>query len=100
MDEGLSYSEKTCPYCGKGFIVNSPSDWVFKRNFHGADRMFCSWSCVRAWDVKRGTKAERRERIIAALNEGMDVDEICKKLEVDRSNVVYWKNKLGGKDDG
>ena len=100
MSDGLEYSEKQCHRCGKLFIVHSAKDWVFKRNIKG-DKFFCSWSCLRKWEDGRGSKADRRERIIESLLAGMPVDEICKKLDVDTTNVLYWKKRvLPGEKDG
>jgi len=93
MDD-LLYKERKCYKCGKHFIVPSPEEWVFKRRINNYPKYFCSWSCIRKYDMNQGTKAERQEKIINALEAGSSVEEICKKFDVDRHNVVYWQRKL------
>jgi len=61
---------------------------------HGGNRYFCSWGCLRLWDAQRGTKGERREKMIQAIKDGLTVNEIAELLQIDKSTIVYWKNKL------
>ena len=90
----FAYREKKCLECGKKFIVQSVDDYVYKRWCNGQDRYFCSWSCVRKWDAEREPKTLRRDRIIDGLKDGLSIAEICNRYGVDRSNVVYWRDKL------
>ena len=90
----FAYKEKECHMCGKKFIVQSPDQYVYKRLFGRNEKYFCSWGCLRKWEATRGSKVTRRDKIIDALKDGMSVKEICYKFDVDRTNVVYWQNKL------
>lgn len=90
----LMYKERKCHKCGKLFIASSPEEWVYKRRINNYPKYFCSWKCLRDYDKNHGTKAERQEKIIRALEDGIPVEEICKKLDVDRSNVTYWQRKM------
>ena len=92
MNVELEFHEKQCARCGKEFIGNL--DWAYKIGKRYNAIMFCSWSCLRAYEKERGSKIDRREKIINALRRGKQVDEIAKELHVDRTNVVYWQKKL------
>ena len=96
MSDCDSYNERKCYRCGKVFIVHDPSDWVFRRYLHGTDRFFCSWSCIKAFEEGRGTKTQRREKVIAMLKDGLTVSEVCKLSGMDRTNVIYWEKKIRG----
>lgn len=91
---GLDYAEKKCVVCGKRFVVYDPNEYVFKRHISGTDRYFCSWSHIREFDKNRGSKGDRREKIISMLNEGKSVDEVSKTLHAEKSCVRYWQRKL------
>ena len=100
MSNADSYNERKCYHCGKVFIVHDPSDWVFRRYLHGTDRFFCSWSCFKAFEEGRGTKTERREKVIQALKDGLSVNEVCRLTGMARKNVMYRARKIrGGKHD-
>jgi len=93
--DNTGYNEKSCARCGKPFIVHS--EWAFKRVANGR-KYFCSYKCMREWENERGSKAERRERIIQAINDGLTTNEIVSLLNVDHSAVNYWRRKLGNDD--
>ena len=90
----FAYQEKKCGRCGREFIIHDPEDYVFKRHLRGGYQYFCSWSCLRRWEAQRGSKTERRDRIIQALKDGLTVKEICELVKVDMSSVIYWKKKM------
>ena len=99
MNKDLTFKERECWRCGKQFIVHNADEWVFRREVRRRDRLFCSWSCVKAFDREKGSKADRRDKIIEALKDGLSVNEVVNMLDADRAKVVYWKNKLEeGKD--
>ena len=94
MNNFFSEQEKKCGRCGKEFLATS--EWVYKKGC----KYYCSWGCYRAGEKSKETPAERREKIIQAINDGLNVNEIATLLGVDKSMVVYWQNKLGrAKDD-
>ena len=41
-----------CDFCGHEFYYYNRGDWAYKRNTNGRVRMFCKWSCMRAYDKK------------------------------------------------
>lgn len=95
-DIETGYNERKCYRCGKQFIIHDPADWVFKRMLHGADKFFCSWSCLKRFEEERGTKTERREKVIAMLRDGISVAQVAKITGMDRTNVAYWERKIRG----
>lgn len=94
-----SYIEKKCARCGRPFIVHDPSEYVFRRYVSGADKFFCSWSCLRMWDALRGTKADRRGRIQQAIRDGLSTNEICDLVGADKTTVLYWRKKMEEEQD-
>lgn len=54
---------ETCPICGKDKFVPDCETWVYTRwvkegkNF--TRRYFCSWSCVRKYDIKHDEDMEK-----------------------------------------
>jgi len=99
MKKDPLFNERKCWRCGKPFIVHSYNEWAFRREVKHYDRLFCSWSCMKTFDREKGSKVDRRDRIIEALKDGLSVNEIVNMLDADRAKVVYWKNKLEeGKD--
>lgn len=42
---------RTCPMCGKEFYVPS-SDWAYQNQYKHITNYFCSWKCLRAWNLK------------------------------------------------
>ena len=92
MNVDLEFHEKKCARCGKEFIGGL--DWAYRTGKGYNAQLFCSWSCLRAWEKNKEGKADRREKIIQAINEGKPADVIAKELHVDRTRVVYWQKKL------
>ena len=89
--------EKQCALCGKEFIVHD--EWAYRSNKCDGAMLFCSWSCLQAWRENRGSKAERREKLIQAINDGLTTSEICKLLNEEPRNILYWRKKLEGEKD-
>lgn len=52
---------KTCPICGKDFIVLYPQQYTYKRGGQHHLKYFCSYSCIRAYDNKKNKKGEEKE---------------------------------------
>ena len=95
--EPLVGVEKVCPVCGKIFMYYTAGGWVYQRSGRLKTYTFCSWSCLRAFDRTRSsTKIESRERIIQAIQDGLNDKEIATLLDVDKTRVAYWRKKLEG----
>ena len=62
-----SYAERKCSRCGKIFIFHP--EWVYRISPTDTTRIFCSWSCLQAFRNERGTKADRRDKIIQAIKD-------------------------------
>jgi len=87
------FHERYCSRCGKEFIWNP--DWVFRDGKSDAAPVFCSWSCLQAYKRSRpSSKAERRERVIQAILDGLTITEICALLNEEAAYVWYWKKKM------
>ena len=92
-----SYSERKCSRCGKVFIFHP--EWVYRISPTDTTRIFCSWSCLQAFRNERGTKTDRRDKIIQAIKDGLSTNEICKLLNEQARTVWYWRKKLEGEKD-
>ena len=44
--------EHKCGTCKKWFLITDLSQWVYKRPYKGRTKLFCSWTCMRAFDRK------------------------------------------------
>lgn len=71
--------DKKCPECGKGFFVQWPHLWRYARREGPRIKYFCSYTCVRAYDNKKGekkvakriiTKEQEQEAVRIALDGG------------------------------
>lgn len=45
-----------CPVCKKTFYCSNRGEWAYKRNFHDSVKIFCRWSCMRAFDREEGSQ--------------------------------------------
>ena len=88
------FHTRICAQCGKEFIIQCPDEYAFKRYKSRSLIAFCSWSCMRAFEKKGGSKAERREKIIQAIYDGLSNAEIFKLLGEEPGKVDYWRRKL------
>ena len=62
-DGDLLFREKKCPQCGKKFYQQS-SSWAYRKYIGPAEKVFCSWKCVREWEKgHKETLRERKERM-------------------------------------
>lgn len=81
---------KRCRVCGKEFVVLYPNLWAYKiPHPNSRDDWFCSWSCMRADEKKRGEKNyimrlsdEQRQRAVEIALEGGNPREYLEKLGV------------------
>lgn len=53
--------QSTCKQCGRLFFIPCYTDYVYKRD----KLVFCSWSCMRAYDRARELKKEKRREYYA-----------------------------------
>ena len=84
--------ERNCHICGKEFLINP--DWVYKHGSGNTLRWFCSWKCLRSYESKQMTKAEKHEAMQRMLEAGKSIKEVAETLNVDSRSVYYWKHKL------
>ena len=89
-----TYRDRKCPVCGKKFCVLYPDEWVYKRGGRDCGVFLCSWTCMRKHDANKKPAWVRRDRIIQALQDGLNPKEIAMMLDEDLSKVWYWKKKL------
>lgn len=89
-----SYREKECACCGKTFIIQSVDDYVYKRFCAHGQKFFCSWTCFRKTEKGTESKADRREKIIQAIRDGLTNREIYALLGEDSAKVDYWRKKI------
>ena len=54
---------------------------------------------MRAFEKKSGTKAQRREKIIQAIRDGLTNAEIFTLLGEEPTKVDYWRKKLEKEND-
>lgn len=86
------FRERVCPVCKARFIPTG--EWVYKKYYGNSERIFCSWKCLRKTEVERGTKIDRRERIIQAIRDGLTNSEIALLLEEKGTTISYWRKKV------
>ena len=85
-------TERKCPICHKVFIKHD--GWVYERKIASKTRSYCSWGCLRQWEITHGTKIDRRDKIIQAIHDGLSNREIASLLEEDMTKINYWRKKL------
>ena len=87
--------ERKCPVCGKVFILVDEG-WAYRRIQGHKAMYFCSWGCLCKYERTRPKKVaiEQREDLIRMLKEGKGISEIVRTLGVDRSKVIYWKERV------
>lgn len=93
----LDLHERICPVCKKEFIGSQT--WVYKKTSGNCEKVFCSWGCLRRYENGLPSRAERRDRIIQAINDGLNDAEIAMLLNESRGRVYYWRKKLEGKNN-
>lgn len=54
-----SYSEYSCPVCGKDFTCYEQGQWAYRGTFDGKPMIFCSWKCIQE---KRHRQKEKRRK--------------------------------------
>ena len=93
MTDELKLREKKCVRCGK-ILIARDDDYAYKRNIDHKLQYFCSWHCLRDWEIERGTKIARRERIQQAIRDGLTTSEIAVLLTENRATIDYWRRKM------
>ena len=48
----LDMPKACCDSCGKVIYYYNRGEWAYKRNVNGRTKLFCKWSCMRAYDKK------------------------------------------------
>ena len=92
MDD-LQQREKKCPICGKEFYPTP--EWAFKKWRNKVLNYFCSWSCMREMEKRGGgSRAEKRERMIQAIMDGLTNREISALLDEEVATINYWRKKI------
>ena len=98
--------DKTCPECGKGFFVQYPSMWTYARREGPKTKYFCSYSCVRKYDKKKGekkvgkrkmTKEQEKEAVRIALDGG-DPLTFLEKCGINNPTQKWYDIKYAVKD--
>ncbi len=47
---------RTCPICGKRFMMLYPQLWAYRRRIKTTNKALCSWSCCCAFDKTKKKK--------------------------------------------
>ena len=58
----LPFIEYKCPECGKLFIVQYPSYWVYKKQWYNEVYVCCSWTCFRKVEDRMEARRTARGR--------------------------------------
>lgn len=92
---------KTCPVCGKVFILES-MDWTYKTTKYFAKKRnetkyFCSWHCMRKDETTVPTDSKKNKggapkqlnskKVIGDYISGTSITEIAKKYGVTNSGI-------------
>ena len=88
--------DRTCPICGKVFLLYEET-WVYKRRPNQKPtEYFCSWGCMQKWDQLHPRKMaiEQRDEIIHLIEQGKGISEIVRTTGADRSKVRYWMDRV------
>jgi len=91
--------ERKCPICGGVFILGG-ENWAYKRVSGHKTMYFCSYGCLGKFEKTRPKKVAKgqREDMIRMLKEGKGISEIVRTLGVERSKVIYWKERVVSDD--
>lgn len=107
---GTWVNEKTCPVCGKTFIVHS-ENWAYKFRTGNHFTHVCSWHCYRVQErineqkrrsrkpINRAILCGKGEEIKSLLTAGIRPTEICRRLEVSYATINYWKSKMKAEEE-
>ena len=87
--------ERKCPVCGNVFILGD-ENLAYKRVSGHKMMYFCSYGCLGKFEKTRPKKVAKgqREDMIRMLKEGKGISEIVRTLGVERSKVIYWKERV------
>ena len=80
---------KTCPACGKKFVVMWPQLWAYKRN---GSMYLCSWGCLRKFDkeeMENMTDEKKMEAVRIALDGGSPAKFL--REQGSRNPTTTWK---------
>lgn len=90
---------KKCVTCGKKVNITYPRQWAYKRaKPNGTHYFFCSWSCLRAWDDKKGrnemnlSKEQRQNAIDMALR-GESPLKYIEGCGINNPSCTWWNIK-------
>ena len=94
-------SERTCPVCGKHFYIMD-ANWCYKQAVKAlrGTVWFCSWKCMRKYETEkavlsgRGKRESNRQKVIQALEDGLNVKEIALMLDIHPETVRYYKRGI------
>jgi transposase-like protein/YHS domain-containing protein len=106
MDNKSSFSssERTCPVCGRKFIITS--QWTYKLIVKGHTTWFCRYNCVRAAERKLNDKKVGRNKTMIAnkpksevleadLRAGLPIPNIAKKYGCTTTTIHNWIRSYG-----
>lgn len=98
--------DKICPECGKPFFVQYSDLWTYKRREGPRLKFFCSYTCVRAYDKKKGekpvarrviSKEQEKEAVMIALDGG-DPLTFLEKCGIQNPSQKWYDIKEATKD--
>ena len=98
-------SERKCPVCGKTFWIMD-ANWSYKQVIKALKGTvwFCSWGCMRKYEKEkpqlsgRGLRETNRQRVMQALDDGLNVKEIAVMLDISPETVRYYKRGIKKED--
>ena len=63
VKRGFRYGIRTCRQCGKTWTCRTdlgPRNWAYRLPEGKAYAIFCSWSCLRAWEKEHPPRKDDR----------------------------------------
>lgn len=89
-------TERKCQMCGKRFCARE--EYVFTRGTDSHKLWFCSWGCLRKFDLDGETPdkmSEHGKKIIRLLNAGKRARDIAEEMGIKIGMVYYYDRKRG-----
>ena len=95
--------EKTCPVCGKTFVVQDVVNYVYQKEYKHTHMWYCSWTCFRKAVREHGSRKvmpiEYRENYFttreAARVLGVKPETIKRAVAKDQipTIIIEWEGK-------
>lgn len=90
--------ERVCANCGDTFLMSE--GWKFKRSKGGKVHVFCTWGCMKAWDMenRKYPAKDRREMMIEMIGNGLTNGEIMVRLGYSYEEIDRCRKRIEGEE--